>query len=43
MAEFRISPLRLDQFIEMIKTDRGFSFARLSDGGFFLYLGWRRH
>lgn len=39
MPEFRIDPLSLDRFIEMIKADPGFCFARLSDGGFFCIWG----
>lgn len=39
MHDFRIHSLSLDQFIQMIKDDQGFSFARLSDGGFFCIWG----
>lgn len=35
----RVKPLYLSQYIEWMETQPGFSFARISDGGFFCILG----
>jgi hypothetical protein len=34
-----VKPLSLSQFIDMAEKDPGFSFARISDGGFFCIMG----
>lgn len=34
-----VKPLNIHQFVHMIDADPGFSFARISDGGFFCILG----
>lgn len=41
VARLHIRPLSIEQFVEMIETQPGFSFARISDGGFFCLQGRR--